>query len=122
LARQEEAAARQEKAEADAKARHEKAEADAKTRHEEAAARQEKATAELKAAILASFIGSTTCQTETTSSSEEMEATNLEATSEATGHSGAAETPRERDKRRQYRVIGGPIWISTLGRMTSPMG
>jgi hypothetical protein len=51
LARQEEAAARQEKAEADAKAR-----------HKETAARQEKATAELKAAILVSFRGSMTCQ------------------------------------------------------------
>jgi hypothetical protein len=34
---------------------------------------QEKRIAELKAAILASFRGSTTCQTETTSSSEEMD-------------------------------------------------
>jgi membrane protein involved in colicin uptake len=128
LTRQEEAAARQEKAEADAKARQEKVEAHVKARHEEAAARQEKATAELKAAhaemkaaqaemeamgearqekmkadinasieviqekriaelkaaILASFRGTTIYQTETTSCSEEMEATNLEATSEAT--------------------------------------
>jgi hypothetical protein len=70
--------------EARAEARQEKADADAKARHEEAAARQEKMNAELKAAILASFRGSTTCQTETTSSSEEMEATNLEATPEET--------------------------------------
>jgi hypothetical protein len=109
LARQEEAAARQEKAhadakalqekaEADAKAGHEKDEADVKACHEEAAARQEKATAELKAAILASFRESMTCQTETTSSSEEMEATNLEATLEAT------EAAAERQKLRENEI------------------
>jgi hypothetical protein len=64
LARQEEAAACQEKAHADAKAH------------------QEKATAELKAAILASFRGSTTYQTETTSCPGEMDATGLVNTEE----------------------------------------
>jgi hypothetical protein len=53
-------------------------------RQEEVAAPQEKMYAELKAAILASFRGSTNCQTETMSSSEEMEAMNLEATPEET--------------------------------------
>jgi hypothetical protein len=95
--------ARQEKADANAKARQEKMKADikadinanittiqekadaaAKARHEEMVARQEKANAELKAAILASFRGSTTCQTETPSSSEEMDATRLEATPKET--------------------------------------
>jgi hypothetical protein len=65
LARQEAAAARQEKRNAEAKARHERflAFLDGLTPYGE---------------------GRTTCQTETTLSSEEMEATNLEATSEAT--------------------------------------
>jgi protein-disulfide isomerase len=53
-------------------------------RQEEATARQEKMYAELKVAILASFRGSTTCQTETTTSSKELEVTNLEATPEET--------------------------------------
>jgi protein-disulfide isomerase len=48
-------------------------------RQEETAARLEEMYAELKAAILASFRGSTTCQAETTSSKDEMEATNLGA-------------------------------------------
>jgi hypothetical protein len=97
------AKARQEKADADAEARQEKmkaeikaninanitaiqekADADAKARHEEVVARQEKATVELKTAILASFRRSTTCQTETPSSSEGMDATRLEATPEET--------------------------------------
>jgi hypothetical protein len=93
-------------------ARQEKFDADAKASHEEAEARQEKMYAEIEARAVAhqekisemeamaearrerflAFLdgltfygeGMTTCQTETMSSSEEMEATNLEATPEAT--------------------------------------
>jgi polyphosphate kinase 2 (PPK2 family) len=90
---------RQEKADADAKTRHEEAEA----RQQRAEGRQEKMKAEIKAAyaemdaraearherflarldgLTSCGKGTTTCQT--TSCSEEMEATNLEATTEAT--------------------------------------
>jgi hypothetical protein len=132
------AKARQEKADANAEARQEmmeaeikadinanitasqeKADVDAKARHEEAATRQEKATAELTAAILATFRGSTTWQTETPSSSEEMDATRLEATLEATE---AIVERQELFKEETYWVIEGPFWISTLGRAASSRG
>jgi hypothetical protein len=82
-ARHEEAEARQEKADADAKARHEEAAARQEMRNAEAKVRHERFLARLDG--LTSYgEGTATCQTETTSSSEEMEATNLEATPEAT--------------------------------------
>jgi hypothetical protein len=79
-----------------AEARLEKFDADAKARHEEAEARQEKMIAEMEARAEArherflarldglTFYGEGTTTWQTTSSSEEMEATNLEATSEET--------------------------------------
>jgi hypothetical protein len=76
-ARQERADARQDKANAEMKASQERASAEIKA-----------AYAEMEMARLGGLTshgkGTTTCQTETTSSSEEMEATNLEATPEAT--------------------------------------
>jgi hypothetical protein len=92
--------ARQEKANAEMKARLEKANADAKARHEEAVAHQEKS----KATILASFRGSTTCQSGTTSSSEEMGATNLEAMPEET--EAAVERQELREKEINFENIG----------------
>jgi hypothetical protein len=66
--------------------------------HAEAAARQEKMNAELKAAILTSFRGSTPRQTETTSCPKEMDATRLEYTLEET------EAAVERQKLRENEI------------------
>jgi hypothetical protein len=112
------AKARQEKADADAKARHEEAEASQEKADAKIEARLERMEATMYSmrsdierslhqqmgALLEgsrSFgtrtticrVPPATCQTETTSSSEEMEATNLEATSEET------EAAVERQKR-----------------------
>jgi hypothetical protein len=110
LAGQEETAARQEAA----ASRQGKRNAEAKAHHERFLVRLDGLTSYGE--------GTTTCQTGTTQCSEEMEATNLEATPEET------EAPVERqdlvkeEVRRKYRVIGGPVWVSTLGRTTSPRG
>jgi hypothetical protein len=51
-----------------------------------------------------------------------LEATDVGAILEETGRSGAAKTPYEKDKLRQYRVMAVPIRRSMFGCAMLPMG
>jgi hypothetical protein len=71
--------------------------------------------------------GTTTYQTETTSCPGEMkDAIKMEATRLVdrgnTGRSGVSGAPNGRSRRGRCRVIGGPVWRTTLGCATSSRG
>jgi hypothetical protein len=53
---------------------------------------------------------------------EMKDAIKMKINPEETGRSGVSGAPNGIRRRRKYRVIGGPIWISTLGLAASPRG
>jgi hypothetical protein len=136
-ARLEDAKASKERANAEMKASQERANAEIKAGQEKVNSKMKAAYEELTADLKAMVAWMAANQTEMLAcpdiseadvitfekSSEEMDATRLEANPEET--EAAVERQdlfKKRDERQKYRVSGGPAWRTPFGCTTSPRG